>query len=780
MIFLLILTEIKSILEDKSKNNHTYYFKQVIFSLLYFAAGVLMAGINDLGTFSPFGVSFVCAVKPKYIIPAAAGAAAGYILTQDSVTALRYLAAIVSAAVTVRLLFDIKKVKKYSLIPPFTSFFTLIVTSAVMLISSASEPKAFLVFFGEAALGFVCAYFFSSSIASLELFKAQEGFYIKDISLLSLTAFVFMLSLEGISLFGLSFSRIIATLSVLLLSYIYKQSGAAISSIAATLVFSVSKDVGVLGLLGCAAGFSAGLFSEAGRLMMSAVYFSVYLVMFILNSGDEAQLYLVLESLVACIVFLLVKKDRLEELSRLLTVRNEPEQTEAHRKLVADRLSAYSRAVVGMTKAIAAASGILKYENAETQISIYSQIRERACTQCRHMNRCWDKNFNDTKRALDEMSEILKGGGMINKSNMPKYLSGCCVNSERLADGFNRCYLNFAASQSNQRKTEKIRQITAEQFEYVYTVLGEAAKPLKHGLRFDTGRADRISEMLLNRFCIKADSVLCFADKNDRLSLELTFSEKPSKLNPSELKRSLEEVCETTFDKPVVVEDAGKLVLYACRKTKYRVEIAAARVVADKQKHCGDNFESFYDGKGNYIVILSDGMGTGLRASVDSSLAVCVCGKLLRAGFDCESALKLTNCALLLKSVDESLATVDILKINLYTGKTELYKAGAAVSFIKRAEKITEIRQASMPMGILSEVNFSLSEHIISENDIVMLASDGAFEYSEVALKNSLAVSFDEGVEEIAERSASRAKKASKGKRNDDITVITVRVVKNS
>ena len=61
-------------------------------------------------------------------------------------------------------------------------------------------------------------------------------------------------------------------------------------------------------------------------------------------------------------------------------------------------------------------------------------------------------------------------------------------------------------------------------------------------------------------------------------------------------------------------------------------------------------------------MILSDGMGTGPRAALDSAMASGLMARLVKAGFGFQSALRLVNSSLLLKSRDESLATLDIVK----------------------------------------------------------------------------------------------------------------------
>ena len=56
--------------------------------------------------------------------------------------------------------------------------------------------------------------------------------------------------------------------------------------------------------------------------------------------------------------------------------------------------------------------------------------------------------------------------------------------------------------------------------------------------------------------------------------------------------------------------------------------------------------------------------------------------RLLTAGFGYESMLRMINTALITKSEDESLATLDIVDINLFTGDVRLHKAGAGASLL--------------------------------------------------------------------------------------------------
>ena len=217
-----------------------------------------------------------------------------------------------------------------------------------------------------------------------------------------------------------------------------------------------------------------------------------------------------------------------------------------------------------------------------------------------------------------------------------------------------------------------------------------------------------------------------------------------------------------------------------CERAAIAVEAAAAKITAEDEPLCGDSYESFYDGRGNYVVILSDGMGQGTRAALDSTMATTLTAKLVRAGIRYSSALKMVNSSLILKSKDESLATLDILNIDLYTGRATFYKAGAAKSILLRQGKYMEVKKASLPAGILRDISFATAEGLLQEGDLLLLGSDGAFEDAPQAVKHALAQTKPEDSSaEISERIARAAKKQNATGRCDDITVIALKIKKN-
>ncbi len=230
------------------------------------------------------------------------------------------------------------------------------------------------------------------------------------------------------------------------------------------------------------------------------------------------------------------------------------------------------------------------------------------------------------------------------------------------------------------------------------------------------------------------------------------------------------------LDGPSVVsaEDATRTVFY--EQARLRPEYGCAQISAHEGRISGDCCDTFSDGKGFFHLILSDGMGTGGRAAVDSIMTVSFVLRLIKAGFGFDAALKLINSSLLIRTGEETLATLDIGCIDLYTGKMEFLKAGAVSSFLCRDGKVAEITGSSLPAGILQGIHYDRRTVRLREGDLIVMMSDGAMTVAPDWLKEELALASKEPVEKIAERLAQLAKRNERGP-GDDITVMAARII---
>jgi len=102
--------------------------------------------------------------------------------------------------------------------------------------------------------------------------------------------------------------------------------------------------------------------------------------------------------------------------------------------------------------------------------------------------------------------------------------------------------------------------------------------------------------------------------------------------------------------------------------------------------------------------------GLGPKAECNSKLAIKMLEKMLSSGFDKCTALELINSNLMLRNIeDEAFSTIDMSIVDLYKGEGEFVKLSAAPTFIKRDDEVKIIKNLSLPVGIIKEVDIDLS-----------------------------------------------------------------------
>ena len=132
------------------------------------------------------------------------------------------------------------------------------------------------------------------------------------------------------------------------------------------------------------------------------------------------------------------------------------------------------------------------------------------------------------------------------------------------------------------------------------------------------------------------------------------------------------------------------------------------------------------------------------------------------------------NVALNLKSEEESGAALDLLSVDLYTGRVRLYKAGAAPSFTVQQGKVRAVEGAGLPVGILKEVSGKEHRFGMTGGDWVVLVSDGVLGEGDTWLRQQieLCAALGNTPQEMADILADTARRRQSGTAPaDDITV---------
>lgn len=216
---------------------------------------------------------------------------------------------------------------------------------------------------------------------------------------------------------------------------------------------------------------------------------------------------------------------------------------------------------------------------------------------------------------------------------------------------------------------------------------------------------------------------------------------------------------------------------------RYRLQVEVS--AAARSAVSGDNETVFQLSPSKTAVVISDGMGVGSRAHAESRLAVRLLQRMVTAGYDLEVAVSLLNKVLLLRSREESFVTIDLVVVDLHTGRLDFVKIGAAPSFIKRGREVEIIPNNCLPVGILSQIEVETDRRLLKEGEVLIMITDGILEARRHAERKEEWVSrmlqridYNQGLKAIADQVLQRSITAAHGKVEDDMTVVAVKLVR--
>lgn len=353
-------------------------------------------------------------------------------------------------------------------------------------------------------------------------------------------------------------------------------------------------------------------------------------------------------------------------------------------------------------------------------------------------------------------------------------ISGVKNGLEEVADAVEQIAkkLSDFGNNSDNVQHSEVKQLVRDQFSVLAMAVGDVSQIVCEETRFDTAAAARIG-CVMESYGINPKEIIC-SETGGISRIEIRAEKIKGKLSRSALMSDMETACGYKLNSPTVREEKSETMMTFVKKPQLNLRIGKAQFTANDGSLCGDSLDCFFDKNGNQIIVISDGMGTGPKAAVDGAVAAWLFGKLLVAGLNFDSALRLSNSALIVKSEDETLATIDAVKIDLHTGKTEFFKAGASNSFVCKGKKVYSFGKPSMPLGILREIEFNKEETTLDKGDVLLMMSDGVGTAAYSLVAEELRCFNKKDPSALAERVVDIAKSGNKGKHTDDITAIAV------
>ncbi len=721
-----------------------------------------------LSSMLPFGISFLAGCNLTFMPAAMVGGFISYFIPAMGNSGFRYIAALFAVLSIKLLLSNYKKIVNSALFSALISFLACFLTG--MSIVKTGEATVITII-TEALLCGAGAYFINNTFKSLD--KSSVGFSADELASFLLTASIIIMGLYDFTLLDISFGRILGLFLILVSAKYGGIVAGAVSGITIGFSLVLTGFEGGVAVTFALAGLMCGIFSKLGKYAQMSVLF-IFGFIGVVTTGEIVLITrTAAECTMGCLLFYAMPRSLGVTFGKILFPHPVLSVPDGVKKSITMRLEMASNALKDVSDTVEQVSGKLAKINAPDFNKVIYSIEQEACSGCKLRVHCWETKRSSTIDAVVEMTKAIKKGETTPETEAPDEFKGRCLRVSKMGSVTFKKYSDFASRIAAENRIDEVRSVVSDQFGGISDMLRDLSLDFKNDEQFDSVIAENAVEALKG-LGIRAEEAGCRIDKYGRMTLEFRLK-KDSDLviNKLQVMKLIGVVCERDFDIPNISEVGNEVYIVLKEHAELTVDCGAEQISAGDSQMCGDSYKYFNDGKGHFLMVLSDGMGTGGRAAVDGAMACGLMTRLIKAGFGYDCSLKFLNSSMLFKSTDESLATVDVASIDLFTGYAELYKAGAAPTVVRRSGRTGKAESTSLPAGILRDIGFDRAAVKCKAGDIIVMMTDGATADGTDWIRDELERWGDGSAQSLAERLCEGAKRRRTDTHRDDITVLT-------
>ncbi len=510
---------------------------------------------------------------------------------------------------------------------------------------------------------------------------------------------------------------------------------------------------------------ASGAFTKYGKIVRAVGFMFFCAVSTVVLGIDDNSWKILVEAAVAAAAFVCIPIEKIK-----VPESDFSDNTVA--LMLRERLNFAADAIGCIGSGINAAADTLDRKYSTNPEKIAERAADRACRSCPNSMVCWGKKYEQFRKEFSRLVTQLRTGFELTEFSMSPECAEECVNKNSVIRAISSEYSRYVSAAADERRIRELRRIYIDQLEGVRDILrdmGALRAEVKTANRART--AEKRAEKLLRENGVELPQAFVMFDRRGKLRFEAYGTTEP-RVTKEYLGTLLIKALGRDLELPEITGSSGRIRITTNERTALSAKIGAFQLPKGQNNVCGDCYDTFTDASGTLYVILSDGMGTGSRARVDSAMACSVLSKLLKGGISLPAALETVNNVLMIKSADESFATLDICRLDLNSGECAVYKAGAATTYIKSSDKLVRATLSSPPAGLGGKLTVPAQKFTVGAGDVIVMTTDGA-----VLDEQWLSRELSQRVEpcELSERIAKAARSAENG-RDDDISVIAVAV----
>ncbi|WP_035292682.1 stage II sporulation protein E [Clostridium sp. KNHs214] len=773
--------------EEESKKNLN--LNVMLKGITSFFIALFISRVTIMNCIAPFGIALliamVCYFEDYTFLFPCAGSVLGYVWIHNSVEGIgKYLIAISLVAIIFYCLKSIGRSKRVI----FTCSIILLEFIIYQLfILKKPMGTTFLFCFLEMACIIPLYFIIDHSILCFKELNTKHLYSSEELITMAIFISLVLAGTYGIRIRNISLWNVLSLTFIAILTYVSGSGVGAATGVALGAVIGLgAKDISIYTSIYGLCALIGGAFREMGRWATSLAFIITFFIVTVYSKSS--QQFKLIEPMLAAGIFLLIPKSFYEKLS-LEVNREEKEKyiseeyIEKVKKIFEKRLNSFSTVLNNMSETLVHLSKNENLSMKNKSTSLIENLADRVCSNCSMKSMCWKREMHYTYSAFGELIQNYQQGRRI----IPKEIDRKCINKENLLKNTEEIGNNYIISELLNIRLQEGRKILSDQISNMAKSIKEATNDFAYGVHFNVNLERQVIR-ILNKGNIKYSDVTCFLDKNGRSIVKLTMDSCTSKQKC--VKYILPLIDEVTGRSMCIEEEGcfidnstGQCTVNFKEMPKYHISSYVKRKCKDGEEYNGDSYSFGKGNDGNYLMLLSDGMGSGPEASEESAAVVEMIENFMNSGFSENTSINAVNSIMSLKFYEEEkFSTVDLGNVNLYTGEVEFIKVGAASTFIKKSNVVKTIESKSLPIGILDKVDADLKKCNLSNGDIIVMVTDGVVDYnSENVGRNDWVVRYLEKTNsnnprEVAEGLMEQSMKLSKGKVRDDMTIMVSKV----
>lgn len=673
---------------------------------------------------------------------------------------------------------------------------TLLIRLFYTVLKERTEWLPYVLTFVEAGLSAVLALLFLHALPILSRTVAKTKLKHEEwIGALILVASI-MTGVVGWSVQGVAAENVLSRFIVLVFALAAGPLMGAAAGVVAGIVLSLSdlSAVSQIGLLAFG-GLLAGLIREGGK---AAAIFGMLLgtsVLSLYSGTADDTLNSAWASVAAAVLLLATPRSLIRHIAKYVPgtadyAHNQHDYAKKVRDLTAERVEKFSEVFRQLSRSFRQ----ITYDGEAARQTqdfdhFVNAVHDNSCANCHRYGQCWDGQFFQTYKLLTDMMSAVEAEPDLTPSKIPKAWNRHCVKTPQVLDVLKRQYDLYRHDQHWRRQLQDSRLLVADQLHGVSQVMDDLVKEIRREAREMHRHEEQIRDELA-RLGLAIQSIDIVSLEEGRVEIEIVHAFRPGF---DECRKVIAPLISDILGESVsVVSERGPeapgqwtTVTFGSAKA-FEVETGVAGAAKDGDWLSGDSFGMVELGTGKYAVSLSDGMGNGARARMESSAALSMLEQLLQSGIDERLAVKSVNSVLLLRSPEEMFATVDLALIDLYSGQATLLKIGSTPSFIKRGREVIPVAAGNLPIGIVEEIEIDVLQIQLQEGDILVMMTDGILDAPDYAVNKELWAKRvlqdidSDDPQEVADSLLDMAlRQYPGGGIRDDMTVIATRIARH-